>query len=205
MHSIPLPNFLRSSMRTPLDFSVPRESLVIPALASIYERFAQPAGWLLLRLAVGGWLLHEGWPKILNPMGQVQFVEMIGFHPGWLFSPILAIMQVFGGIALILGLLTRPFALANAVMLFVTVWFHFHYPYNAEPLLSSAGLGAIKAHPEFLTPNGTKRLMDAGVAFTNLLQDKAVQLSSIWAFGCLFFAAFGGGLWSIDRRLKKSF
>ncbi|GAB3454081.1 DoxX family protein [Insolitispirillum peregrinum] len=192
-------------MRNPFDFSVPKESLVIPAFAGIYERIAQPAGWLLFRLVIGGWLLHEGWPKILNPMGQVQFVEMIGFHPGWLFSPMLAITQVAGGIAIILGLLTRPFALANAVMLFVTVWFHFHYPYNAEPLLSSAGLEAIKAHPEFLTPNGTKRLMDAGVVFTNLLQDKAVQLSSIWAIGCLFFAAFGGGLWSIDRRLKKSF
>lgn len=192
-------------MRNPLDFSVPQESLVIPALAGLYEKFAQPLGWLLLRLAVGGWLLHEGWPKILNPMGQVQFVEMIGFHPGWLFSPLLAVMQVVGGIALILGLLTRPFALANAVMLFVTVWFHFHYPYNAQPLLSSVGLEALKAHPEFLTPNGAKRLMDGGVVFTNLLQDKAVQLSSIWAFGSLFFAAFGGGIWSVDRLLKKSF
>ena len=192
-------------MRNPLDFSVPKESLVIPALAGMYETFAQPLGWLLLRLAVGGWLLHEGWPKILNPMGQAQFVEMIGFHPGWLFSPLLAVMQVVGGFALILGLLTRPFALANAVMLFVTVWFHFHYPYNAQPLLSSLGLEAIKAHPEFLTSNGAKRLMDGGVVFTDLLQDKAVQLSSIWAFGSLFFAAFGGGIWSVDRLLKKSF
>ena len=192
-------------MRHPLDFSVPKESLFIPVLAGPYEKLAQPLGWLLLRLALGGWLLHEGWPKILNPMGQVQFVEMIGFHPGWLFSPLLASMQVVGGIALILGFFTRPFALANAVMLFVTVWFHLHFPYNAEALLSSAGLEAIKAHPEFLTANGPKRLMDAGVTFTQLLQDKAVQLSSIWAFGCLFFAAFGGGLWSLDRRLKKSF
>ncbi|NMG66683.1 DoxX family membrane protein [Azoarcus indigens] len=191
-------------MRNPFDFSVPKESLVIPAMAGVYEKFAQPLGWLLLRLVVGGWLLHEGWPKILNPMGQVQFVEMIGFHPGWLFSPMLAIMQVVGGAALIVGFLTRPLALANAVMLFVTVWFHFHFPYNAEPLLSSAGLEAIKAHPEFLTLNGVKRLMDGGVVFTNLLQDKAVQLSSIWAFGCLFFAAFGGGIWSVDRLLKKS-
>lgn len=192
-------------MRPPFDFSVSRESLFIPALAPLYQNFAQPLGWLLLRLAVGGWLLHEGWPKILDPMGQVQFVEMIGFHPGWLFSPLLAVMQVVGGAAILLGFLTRPFALANAVMLFVTVWFHFHFPYNAQPLLTSAGLEAIKAHPEFLTPNGTKRLMDAGVAFTDLLQGKAVQLSSIWAFGCLFFAAFGGGVWSVDRQLKKSF
>ena len=80
-------------MRHPLDFSVPKESLFIPALAGPYEKLAQPLGWLLLRLALGGWLLHEGWPKILNPMGQVQFVEMIGFHPGWLFSPLLAITK----------------------------------------------------------------------------------------------------------------
>ncbi len=154
---------------------------------------------------LGGWLLVEGWPKLMNPLGQVGFVEAIGFHPGWLFSPLLTVLQVAGGLAIVLGFYTRAFAFANAVMLFVTVWYHFHFPYDGGVLLSAAGLDAIKAHPEYLTPDGAKRLADGGVVLTHMLQTKAVQLSSIWAFGCLFFAAFGGGAWSVDRMLRKTF
>ncbi len=186
-------------MSTPPDLGNPREKLFIPALSAFYDRFAQPLGWLLLRLSVGGWLLVEGWPKLMAPMAQVQFVEMIGFHPGWLFSPLLAIMQVFGGLAIIFGIFTRPFAFANAVMLFVTVWFHFAFPYDSANLLTSAGIEAIKATPDLVTANGARRLADGGAVLVDQLQHKAVQLSSIWAFGGLFFAAFGGGLWSIDK------
>lgn len=190
-------------MQTPLDFTAQPERLWIAPLAGFYNQFAQPLGWLILRLALGGWLLVEGWPKILSPMGQVSFVEMIGFHPGWFFSPLLAVMQVAGGIALILGFLTRPFAFANAIMLMVTVWFHMHFPYDAMLLLTNDGLAAIKSHPEWLTPNGAKRLMDGGAVVLEMLQHKAIQLSSLWACGCLFFAAFGGGLFSVDRLLHK--
>lgn len=192
-------------MSTPLNFSVPREGLLIPALAGVYERFAQPLGWLILRVVLGGWLLIEGWPKIMNPFGQIGFVEQIGFHPGWLFSPLLAVIQVLGGIAIILGIYTRAFAFANAVMLFVTVWFHLHFPYDAGILLTSEGIDAIRAHAEYLTPNGAKRLADGGAVLVHLLQTKAVELSSIWGVGCLFFAAFGGGIFSVDRLLKKTF
>lgn len=190
-------------MNEPLNFTAQRERMLIKPLSGFYNRFAQPLGWLLLRITLGGWLLIEGWPKILAPMSQVAFVEMIGFHPGWLFSPLLAVIQVVGGLGLVLGLFTRPLAMANAVMLFVTVWFHFHFPYDAANLLTSAGIEAIKAHPDYLTPNGTKRLLDGGAATLDLLQNKAVELSSLWGIGCLFFAAFGGGIFSIDRLLKK--
>ncbi|RGE46213.1 DoxX family protein [Comamonas testosteroni] len=192
-------------MKNALDFNTSKEKLWISSFAGFYNEFAQPIGWLLLRLLLGGWLLIEGWPKLMNPMGQVAFVEMIGFHPGWFFSPLLAVMQVVGGICLVLGLLTRPMALANAVMLMVTVWFHFHFPYDATHLLTSAGIEAVKSHAEYITPNGAKRLFDGGAATLELLQHKAIQLSSIWAAGCLFFAAFGGGLLSVDRLLRKEF
>ncbi|WP_321922550.1 DoxX family protein [Burkholderia sp. BCC1998] len=68
-------------------------------------------------------MLIEGWPKLTIPTSKVDFVERIGFHPGWLFSPLLAVMQVVGGLSFILGLYTRPFALASAVMLLVTVYY----------------------------------------------------------------------------------
>lgn len=192
-------------MKTPLDFNTSPDQLIIPKLSGFYNQFAQPLGWLLLRVALGGWLLIEGWPKILDPLGQVGFVENIGFHPGWLFSPLLAIVQVVGGIAILLGFYTRAFALANAVMLFTTVWYHLHFPYDAEPLLSPDGIAAIKETATLVTANGARRLVDGGAALLSTLQHKAVQLSSLWAFGCLFFAAFGGGLISLDRKLRKTF
>ena len=192
-------------MKNHLDFSVPRERLVIPALAGFYEQWAMPVGWLLLRLVLGGWMLIEGWPKLMSPMSQVGFVQSIGFHPGWLFSPLLAVMQVVGGISLMLGLFTRPFALASAGMLLVTVYYHLRFPYDTVPLLTSAGIEALKANAQWMTPSGAKRLADGGVFITQLLQHKALELSSIWAVGNLFFAAFGGGPLSLDRALKKSF
>lgn len=192
-------------MKNDLDFSVSRDRLILAPLGDVYEKFAMPAAWLILRLTLGGWMLIEGWPKLMNPMGQVGFVEMIGFHPGWLFSPLLAVMQVVGGISLILGLYTRPLALASTIMLCVTIYFHLKFPYDALPLLTRAGIETIKANPGLVTPNGAQRLADGGVFFVDLLQHKAIELSSIWTVGNLFFAAFGGGLFSLDRRLKKTF
>lgn len=192
-------------MKKNLDFSVSRDHLFIPALDNFYETFAMPVGWLLLRLILGGWMLIEGWPKLMSPLSQVGFVEMIGFHPGWLFSPLLAVLQVVGGASLILGLYTRPFAFASTVMLLVTVYYHLHFPYDAAPLLTQAGIDALKANPQWATPSGAKRLADGGVFLTNLMQHKALQLSSIWAVGNLFFAAFGGGPLSVDRKLGKTF
>ncbi|WP_244609968.1 DoxX family protein [Lampropedia puyangensis] len=141
----------------------------------------------------------------MSPMSQVGFVEMIGFHPGWLFSPLLAVMQVVGGFSLLFGLFTRPLALANTIMLLVTVYFHLHFPYDAAPLLTSAGVEALKANPDWATAAGAKRLADGGAFFVELLQHKALELSSIWAAGNLFFAAFGGGFFSLDRVMKKTF
>lgn len=155
---------------------------------------------------MGGWLVIEGWPKLMNPMAQVGFVEMVGFHPGWFFSPLLAVAQVLGGIAIVLGLYTRPFAFACAFMMAVTVYFHLHFPYNAGALLTPEGIAAIKATPALVTPNGAKRLADGGLVLVDLTQHKALQLSSLWLIGCLVFAAFGGGPLSMDRSvLKRTF
>ena len=49
-------------MKNPFDFSVSRDNLIIPALGGLYEQFAMPVAWLLLRLTLGGWMLIEGWP-----------------------------------------------------------------------------------------------------------------------------------------------
>lgn len=182
------------------------EQLFIPQLAGFYRGFAQPAAWVALRLAVGIALILEGWPKILAPFGQVGFVEGLGFYPGWLWSPLLAGMQFFGGIAIAIGLFTRPIALANAVMLAITFWFHAANPYG-DAFLTQAGIDALKAADQTLfTPDGLRRLADGGGAFLTQVQHKAEFLSALWTFGVLLFAGYGGGPLSVDRNLiRKEF
>lgn len=187
-------------------FSNNRDFLILPFLSGFYDKFAQPLAWTALRVAIGGMLVYEGYPKIMAPFAQVGFVENLGFHPGWLWSPTLAAMQFFGGMFIALGLLTRPVALANTVMLAITLWFHFANPYG-HALLTDAGIEALKAADQTLfTPAGLRRLADGGTVFLETVQTKAELASLFWTGGAALFAAFGGGYWSLDKLLfKKQF
>lgn len=178
------------------------DTLIIPALSPVYERFAQPLAWTVFRIAVVAILVLEGWPKILAPLGQVGFVEAMGFYPGWLWSPMLAIVQFFGGILLVFGLLTRPVALANGVMLGVTLYFHISHPFG-DAFLTPEGVEALKAGSAFFTDAARFRLADGGTKFLELVQGKAEYASLYWMGGAFLYAAFGGGYFSLDRLLLK--
>ena len=175
-------------------------------MGSFYDRIAQPLAWSLFRVANGGMLVIEGYPKIMAPFAQVGFVENLGFYPGWLWSPLLAGLQFFGGMCIAVGLLTRPVALANAVMLAITLWFHFANPYG-HTFLTDAGIQALSVADQTLfTPDGVRRLAKGGTAFLEGVQTKAELASLFWTGGAALFAAFGGGYWSVDKCiLKKQF
>jgi putative oxidoreductase len=180
-------------------FTNPREQLWLPFMSGFYDRLAQPLAWVALRVLFGGLLVYEGWPKIVAPLAQVGFVESLHFYPGWFWSPLLAAMQFFGGIAIAVGLLTRPIALANAVMLAITLWFHVSHPYPAR-LLTETGIAFMKSGgAEYFSPAGLRPLADGGRAFLAQVQDKANLLSLLWTGVAVFFAGFGGGPWSVDR------
>ena len=185
--------------------SSPRERLILPFMAPFYHGFAQPVGWLLFRIIIGGMLMVEGWPKILEPMAQVGFVESLGVSPGWLFSPLLAGMQFIGGFLIAIGLLTRPLALANAVMLAITIWFHKTHPYG-DAFLTAEGIDFLKSNLGYLTEQGQARLLaDGGTAFLHQVQEKAENNSLFWAAGAALIAAYGGGRLSLDRLLGREF
>lgn len=174
-------------------------SLFFPFMAGFYANVAQPAGWAAFRLIIGGHLMVSGWPKILEPFAQAGFLENIGLYPGWLFSPALAVLQFVGGLLICLGLLTRPAALANAVMLLITLWFHVTHPYG-EAFLTAEGLTFLANASQYLTPAGEERLLlDGGQAFLREVQEKAVFNSTFWSAGAGLIAAFGGGPVSMDR------
>jgi putative oxidoreductase len=174
---------------------------ILPFMEGFYEKFAQPFALTAFRIAIGAILMVEGYPKIMAPFAQIGFVENLGFHPGWLFSPMLAAMQFFGGFMIVIGLLTRPMALANGIMLLITLWFHISHPYG-EAFLTPEGLAALKANGATLfTADGLKQLGDGGHKFLEQIQGKAEFASLFWAGGALQFAAFGGGAFSVDRAL----
>jgi putative oxidoreductase len=187
-------------------FENPREKMILPFMGPFYDRVAQPLGWVGFRVLIGLALVYEGWPKIQAPLAQVGFVESLHFYPGWFWSPLLAIMQFVGGFAIAVGLFTRPIALANAVMLAITLWFHHANPYGVA-LLTQEGIALLKSGGQAnFTAAGALRLTDGGHAFLEQVQEKAEMLSLIWTGGAAFFAAFGGGWWSLDRcYIKKEF
>ena len=185
-------------------FQTSRDRLIMPFLQTFYSNFAGPYGWAAFRLAIGGMLVIEGWPKIIAPMAQVGFVESIGMYPGWFFSPFLAVLQFVGGFMMVIGLLTRPVALANTVMLLVTLWYHMSHPYG-DALLTADGIAYLKDNAALLTAAGQKLLADGGVGFLTGVQTKAELASLFWAAGAAVIAALGGGLISVDRVLGKEF
>jgi putative oxidoreductase len=181
-----------------------RTRLLIPSLGGFYDQYAKPFAWVALRVAVGAVLAYEGWLKMGNPLGMSGFVESLGFYPGWIWSPMLGLVNLVGGICIMLGLLTRPMALANTVMLAFTLWYHWVNPYGPT-FLTEAGVELLKSADaaQYFTADGVRRLADGGGRFLTQVQGKAIFASLFWTGAVGLYAAYGGGAWSIDRRLGR--
>lgn len=100
-----------------------RPRLIFPGLMRLYGPLAALAE-TVLRVVAGGVLVTHGWGKIQDPFGMVEFVQGLGFHPGELWSLLLAVTEFIGGICIAIGLLTRLWALAAFCVLMVTAYFH---------------------------------------------------------------------------------
>ena len=89
------------------------------------------AGLLLLRIVIGLAYVQHGLPKIEHPASWMTM--MMGPHafaPPWL-QAVVAVVEFFGGIALVLGLLTPLVAIALAVDM-LTAIFAVHIPMGAH-------------------------------------------------------------------------
>lgn len=105
------------------DTTTHRPGLILPFLRPLYATLNKSAE-TLLRVVAGGLLVTHGYGKIMNPFGAAGMVEGLGFYPGVFWSPLLAATEFFGGILVAIGLFTRPAALASAIVLAVTIYFH---------------------------------------------------------------------------------
>ncbi|WP_114418920.1 DoxX family protein [Marinospirillum perlucidum] len=85
-------------------------------------------GALFLRVPVGIILLAHGAQKLFGAFGGYgleatgQWMGSIGLEPGYLMALLAGSAEFFGGLALIIGLLTRPAALVSAFTLLVAIF-----------------------------------------------------------------------------------
>jgi len=64
-----------------------------------------PSSWILffVRVVTGIILIYHGWPKIKNLSSNAQDFVAMGFQPGLLWGTLIAIVEFFGGIAMLTG------------------------------------------------------------------------------------------------------
>ena len=81
----------------------------------------QPFAQLVMRLVLGAIMISHGYPKVFHGFHRVQgMVVSLGF-PSWM-AYLLAAVEFFGGIAIVLGLFTRFFSLAFVIDMGVAIW-----------------------------------------------------------------------------------
>lgn len=88
--------------------------LYIPAIAGLYD-YTRPLSWPVVRIAVGWNLFVHGWPHILTPTMMAPGFAKMGFSSPEIWSILSALIEFGGGVAIILGFLTRFFAAAVAI------------------------------------------------------------------------------------------
>ncbi len=108
--------------------TIDKSRLILPGLASLYEGIA-PYSYPLIRFGAGAIFMYHGYAKLFLGFGAFvakNILTPMGFPMPDLLANLLGVLELFGGAALALGLLTRPIALMFAIeMVFVTKW---HFP-----------------------------------------------------------------------------
>jgi putative oxidoreductase len=89
---------------------------------------AQPVALLVLRIGLGVVLLAHGKDKVLGGMAQHKLMVASLGLPAWL-AYLSAGTEFFGGLLLIVGLLTRLVALAVVIEMLVAI-FRVHLPHG---------------------------------------------------------------------------
>lgn len=99
----------------------------------INKALVSNAGWeaLILRVPIGIILAAHGSQKLFGWFGghglegTGQFMASIGLNPGFLMALLAGSAEFFGGLGLVLGLMTRPAAAVSAITMLVALfWVH---------------------------------------------------------------------------------
>jgi len=78
---------------------------------------------LIGRVALGALFVAHGWPKIKDLRKPVGFVKGTGWPGGAAFAVLFSLLEFFGGLALIIGLLTQIVAVLFVLEMIATTVF----------------------------------------------------------------------------------
>ena len=78
---------------------------------------------LLLRVVLALVFLVHGWPKLIGLKNTWTMFDSMGFKPGMLWGTVVAMLEVFGGLGILLGVYLVPLSFLLALqMLVATLW-----------------------------------------------------------------------------------
>lgn len=97
--------------------------------ASIFDTI-RPWSWLALRVATGALLMPHGMQKLFGMFGggglsgTAGFLGSVGYPAPYLMALLIGIVEVFGGLLLMSGFLTRAAAISVAIFMLFAIMFH---------------------------------------------------------------------------------
>src|SRR3990167_8598806 len=73
----------------------------------------------VLRVFFGALFVVHGWPKIKDLVQNAKNFESMGFRPGLFWGTIVALLEFFGGLAIIFGFFTQIFGFLLAIQIII--------------------------------------------------------------------------------------
>lgn len=78
-------------------------------------------GLLVLRMCVGSIFIYAGWNKFADIETTTAMFDSFGFAAPWFFAYLVSLTELISGTAVLLGILTRDFALVLAFIMLVAL------------------------------------------------------------------------------------
>ncbi len=110
-----------------MSYEMTHPQRIVPAFAPLYARLSN-LSYPLIRATAGLALMPHGAQKLFGWFGGYGlegtggfFSQSLGLEPGLFWAALVGGVEFFGGLFLVLGLLTRPAALAVAMLMAVAV------------------------------------------------------------------------------------
>jgi putative oxidoreductase len=107
--------------------ATPSHRLYVPALGAYYAKL-DPFMLPMLRIVLGVILIPHGCQKAFGWFGGAGFArfsqifESIGYKPGALWVTLIILVEIVGGLCLMLGLFTRAVSLLVALFMANAIW-----------------------------------------------------------------------------------